>query len=128
VAGLLDPNHKKPWGVQTLELVKFADRFRGASTGKWARLSARAQDGREIWVNSCASCHVGPGDIFGGTKSGQPFVILQTLAQYQPDFFRLYVRDPKKANPMARMEAHAHYTDAQLAALIAFVTAEPGDK
>ena len=42
VAGLLDANHKKPWGVVTLELASYGARFQGAYRGPWARLTARA--------------------------------------------------------------------------------------
>lgn len=125
VASLLDPGHKKPWGVSAIELARFADRFHGAFAGKWAALSDRAAEGREIWINSCASCHAGPGGIFGGSKSGQPFSVLAAIAGYDPALFRRYVRAPKSENPSAKMEPHPHYTDAQLDALLAFITAEP---
>lgn len=125
VAELRDPGHKKPWGVTTLELAMFADKFQGALSGPWAALSLRAEQGRVLWVNSCASCHIGPGGAFGGTKSGQPFLVLQTLARCEPAFFKLYVRDPKSANPSAHMEGHPHYREEELEALSAFITAEP---
>jgi len=124
VAQLLDPGHKKPWDVTTLEFVNFSERFYGAYAGKWSALSARAAAGREIWINSCASCHPGPGRIFGGTKSGQPFPVLEALASCNADFFKLYVHDPRAANPAAKMEAHSHYNDTQLDELVAFVIAE----
>ncbi len=125
VSALLDPGHKKPWSVVSVELARFDNTFHDALSGKWANLSPRGNQGREIWINSCASCHAGPGKIFGGTKSGQPFVVLETLARCEPAFFKLYVRNPKAANPSGHMEAHPHYSDDQLDALIAFVTAEP---
>jgi len=124
VAGLLDPGHKKPWGVTTLELASFAERYGDAYHGQWAQLSDRAQQGRDIWINSCASCHAGPGAIFGGSKSGQPFAVIEAIAGYNPELFRRYVRAPQSVNPQAKMEAHPHYTDEQLAAVIAFVGAE----
>ena len=124
VTGLLDPGHKRPWGVTTLELARYNERYADSYRGKWAQLSSRAQLGREIWVNSCASCHAGPGATFGGTKSGQPFAVVQAIAGYNPELFRQYVRAPKSVNPQAKMEAHPHYTDDQLAALAAFVGAE----
>jgi hypothetical protein len=125
VSALLDPGHKKPWSVVSVELARFGDTFHDALSGKWANLSRRGDQGREIWINSCASCHAGPGKIFGGAKSGQPFMVLETLARCEPAFFKLYVRNPKAANPSGHMEAHPHYSDDQLDALIAFVTAEP---
>lgn len=123
VARLLDAEHKKPWGVTTLEVANFAARFHAIYSGRWAHPSPAAAQGREIWVNSCASCHAGPDGSFGGTKSGQPFAVLAALARCDPPFFKLYVHDPKAANPEARMEPHPRYTDAQLDELVAFVAA-----
>lgn len=124
VATLLDAGHKKPWGVTTLEVATYADRYHDVYAGKWAALSARAEAGREIWINSCASCHRGPGTTFGGTKSDRPFEVLAAHAGYNAAYFKKYVRAPKSVMPGATMEAHPHYTDEQLAELIAFLTAE----
>lgn len=124
VATLLDAGHKRPWGVTALEFVNFAERQRDVFSGRWAAPSAAAQVGREIWVNSCASCHQGPGRMFGGTKSDRPFPVLVAHAAYNADYFRKYVRDPQGVIAGAKMEAHPHYTDEQLAALIAFITAD----
>jgi cytochrome c2 len=125
VATLLDPGHKKPWGTTTLEVANYAERYHDAYSGKWAALSARAEAGREIWINSCASCHHGPGATFGGTKSDRPFEVLAAHAGYNAAYFKKYVRAPKTAMPGATMEAHPHYTDEQLNELIAFIVAEP---
>ncbi len=124
VASLLDAGHKRPWGVNAIEVAAYADRFSGALQGRWAELSPRAEAGRELWVNSCTSCHGGPGGAFGGTKGERPFETLALLAR-DPGWFRRYVRDPKRVDPAAKMEPHPHYSDAQLDALIAFINAEP---
>lgn len=121
---LLDVGHKRPWGVNAIEIANFAEREKDAFTGNWATLSPAAQSGRELWVNSCASCHQGPGKIFGGTKSDRPFQVLQVHATYNADYFKKYVRTPQALNPAAKMEAHPHYTDEQLDALMAFITAD----
>jgi len=125
VAPLMDGAHKRPWGVVQLEFASYAERFGGAYRERWAGLSPRAVAGRDLWINSCASCHQGPGRIFGGTKSDRPFEALVALALGDAGYFRQYVRDPKSKVPGATMEPHPHYTDDQLAALIAFITAEP---
>lgn len=125
VAQLLDGAHKRPWGAVALEIANFSERFADAYRGKWADISPRATLGRELWINSCASCHRGPGNVFGGTKSDRPFEVLVAHAAYNAEYFRHYVRDPKSKLPGATMEPHPHYTDEQLAALIAFITAEP---
>jgi hypothetical protein len=123
LAGYLDLEHKKPWGVTTLEVASFADRYRGAFTGKWASLSPAAQRGREIWINSCASCHPGPAGTFSGTKSERPFQVIAAYAGYDRGFFVKYVRDPKSLVASAKMEPHPDYTDAELSDLIEFITA-----
>jgi len=117
-----DIEHKKPWGVTTLEIASFAGRYRAIYSGKWAELSDQARDGREIWVNSCASCHQGPGGIFGGTKAGRPFEVIAAYAGYDRSYFTRYVRDPKALVPCAKMEPHPKYTDNDLSHLIAFIT------
>jgi cytochrome c1 len=124
VAQLLDAPHKKPWGVTEVEVANYAEKFAGAYAGPWAALSPAAVQGREIWINSCACCHEGPGQIFSGTKCNQPFPVVQAIAGYNPDFFKKYVRDPQTMMAGAMMEAHPHYTDPQLEVLIAFITAD----
>jgi hypothetical protein len=121
VALFRDLEHKKPWGVTTLEIASFTERYRPIFTGRWASLSAAARDGRDIWINSCACCHKGPGGKFGGTKANRPFEVLAAYAGYDRAFFTKYVRDPKSLVPCAKMEPHPNYTDEDLADLIAFI-------
>jgi len=121
---VLDAAHKKPWGVISVEVANFAERFGAGYTGAWAALSPAAAQGREIWVNSCACCHQGPGGMYSGTKCPQPFPVIQAIAGYNTDFFKKYVRAPKSLVPEALMEAHPHYTDEQLDELVAFITAD----
>jgi cytochrome c2 len=123
VAQFLDIEHKKPWAVTTLELGNFAAKYRGIYTGRWASLPPDADAGRQIWINSCACCHPGPAGTFGGTKAGRPFAVIAAYAGADPAFFRKYVRNPKSLVASAKMEAHPHYTDAELGQLIAFITA-----
>ena len=121
-----DVEHKKPWGVTTLEVASYTDRFGGFYSGRWAALGASAKAGREIWIHSCASCHSGPGNTFGGTKAGKPFQVLAAYAAYDRAFFSKYVRDPKSLVPCAKMEPHPRYTDAQMQELIDFVSLGSG--
>ena len=124
VKQLLDVNHKKPWSVTTLEVANYTERFEPAYRGTRADLTPIAQEGRTIWINSCASCHAGPGGMFGGTKSDRPFEVLAAHARHNAAYFKRYVRNPQGEVAGAKMEAHPHYTDAQLDALIAFITAD----
>jgi hypothetical protein len=128
VSQLPDISHKQPWGVSAIKLVREAEEFAPLASGAWASLSASALRGRELWVHSCYSCHKGPGEEFGGTKSGRPFAVLQAYAKHNPAYFKNYVRDPKKLNASTQMSAHPHYSDAQIADLKAFVLAETEKK
>ncbi len=121
---ILDVGHKRPWGVNNVQFVSLAEIMAPARSGPWANLSKRGEDGRELWINSCSSCHEGPQGLSGGNKSQRPFPILAVHAQHNEDFFRQYVRDPKSLVPSATMEPHPHYSDEQLDALVAFITAE----
>ena len=69
------------------EAARVADRFSGIYSGEFEALSAPEKVGREIWVNSCASCHEGPSGIFGGTKAGRPFQVVRAYARYDRHFF-----------------------------------------
>jgi cytochrome c2 len=122
-ATFLDLEHKKPWGVTAIEVADFADRFGGIYSGKFAALGPGAKAGREIWINSCASCHAGPAGTFGGSKADRPFQVIAAYAVYDRPFFVKYVRDPKSLVASAQMEGHPHYTDAQFSDLIAFIAA-----
>ena len=122
VSTYLDINHKRPWAVTLIEAANYEKRFASLYSGNGARLSPQAVQGREIWINSCFSCHQGPGaQPLGGTKANRPFPVLVAHATYNADYFKGYVRDPKKMMSGAKMEAHPHYTEAQLDALIAFL-------
>ncbi|MBC8012030.1 MAG: cytochrome c [Burkholderiales bacterium] len=121
VAAMLDVSHKRPWGVSRLRVVREADALKPFGEGEWAGLSASGLRGRELWVNSCFSCHKGPGEELGGTKGGRPFAVIRAYAQFNPGYLKTYVRTPTELNPSAKMAAHPHYTDEQLGELIDFI-------
>jgi cytochrome c2 len=104
-------------------VAAYGDRFKGMYSGKWASLPPRARAGREIWVNSCASCHSGPKASFGGTKADRPFEVIAAYAEFDRPFFMKYVRDPKGLVASAKMEPHPWYTDPQLGDLVSFIAA-----
>jgi cytochrome c553 len=118
-----DIEHKKPWGVTALEVASYAERFNAVYAGRFASLSAPARDGREVWINSCASCHEGPPGTFGGTKAARPYQVIAAYALHDRAFFEKYVRDPKSLVPCAQMEPHPRYTDQEMAGLVAFIAA-----
>ncbi len=118
---LLDASHKRPWGVDCLEIVDYPERFARFYQGALASASTSVAEGRDIWVNSCFSCHNVPEAELGGTKAGRPMQIVMMQAVYNSAYFKGYVRDPSKLNPNAKMQAHPHYSEAQLEGLIGFL-------
>jgi len=123
VAQLTDAGHKRPWRIVTLEVARYAERFAGFYRGPWAKPSPAVAAGRELWIHSCASCHTGPADTFGGTKGDRPFALMTAHAARNAPYLTLYVRNPADFVPTAKMQPHPHYTDAQLDALVAFLAA-----
>lgn len=122
VSALLDIGHKRPWGVDTVEIANYASRFTPLLSTPATPLSPLATEGRTLWVDSCFSCHEAPGsEKLGGTKAARPLPILALHATYNPAYFKTYVRTPTSLNPAAKMEPHPHYTEGQLDALIAFL-------
>jgi hypothetical protein len=118
-----DIGHKRPWGIVSVRLSSMQESFGAFFRGRWAAPGPAAAAGREIWINSCASCHPGPPGATGGTKSGRPIEIVQAIAGANRSFFMQYVRQPTSLDPAAKMEAHPWYSDAELDQLIAFLTA-----
>jgi len=117
-----DIGHKRPWGVVSVRLSSMQESFGAFFRGRWASPSPEAAAGREIWINSCASCHPGPPGAIGGTKSGRPMEIVQAIAGANRSFFMQYVRQPTSLDPAAKMEPHPWYSDAEFDQLIAFLT------
>lgn len=122
VRAVLDIGHKEPWAVNRLSVIAYRARFASLYSTK---TSPAIDQGRQIWVNSCFSCHLGPDRETGGNKSGIPFGVVQSYAHHNTSYLKQYIRDPKKLVPAARMEPHPHYTDDQLNALIAFLRSLP---
>lgn len=123
---LLDAGHKRPWGVNLIEFINYEERFAVWYNGALKDASPIVAEGRYIWVNACFSCHNEPKENLGGIKGARSIQILESHAVYNEAYFKTYVREPKKFNPMAMMEPHPHYTDAQLDALVAFLKATMG--
>jgi hypothetical protein len=122
-ASYRDIEHKKPWGIGMIKLVSYAEEFKAVYTGPYAHLSAGAADGREIWINSCLCCHAGPASLFAGVKADRPYEVLVAYALYKPTYFKSYVRNPQDEASCAQMEAHPHYSDAELQHIIDFIVA-----
>jgi mono/diheme cytochrome c family protein len=69
-------------------------------------------------MGSCISCH-NIGDN-GGVVAQRPWSLISMFAVSSPDYFRKYVVNPTKVNPMAKMPAHPNFDDKTLDALQAY--------
>ncbi|MEM9025503.1 MAG: c-type cytochrome [Verrucomicrobiota bacterium] len=117
--------NKRPWGVVSVTFGKYDEMFSAFYSGVYEDLTGPAVEGREIWVNSCASCHQAAGNGIGGHRAVRPWEVLAVHASVNVDYFKNYVLDPKSVNPVAEMEAYPEYSDAQLDTIIAFLTHGP---
>lgn len=117
-----DPTHKRPWGVESVTFGTYSELFSVLYEEPYIELSESAALGRDIWINSCSSCHQAPGNGIGGRKAARPWEILAVHAKLNKDYFRQYVRNPQAINPAAQMEAHPQYSDEELEALMDFLS------
>jgi len=83
-------------------------------------LSARAAEGRGLFLKRCNTCHQGPAGA-GGNSSNRPFTILTTLATHSPEYFVKLVTHPKTFYPETSMPPHPDFDAGSFEALIAFL-------
>jgi len=95
---------KNPSGVVELRAVNYASYYAPYYTGPFARLDGPAARGREYFLNNCAACHSGPGEV-GGKKSTRPWLVLGALVTANPDYVRAFLAEPKKFLPGVSMTA-----------------------
>lgn len=107
--------------IVEIRAVNTLQRYAPFYAGPLEKLSPQADDGRTLFLRQCNNCHQGPGQI-GGNVSQRPFTLLQIHATLNADYFRRFVRDPKKFIPNTMMPRHEDFTDDMLAQLIAFLS------
>lgn len=120
-ADLVDGWSKRPWGAFGMEIVNFRDEYAPIFTGAFSQLSDSAVQGRELYLNNCASCHRWEDGQFGGGTSKLAFPVLASLAVYNNDYFRDFVGNPSKYIKGVYMPAHAHYSDTHFEKLTDFL-------
>jgi mono/diheme cytochrome c family protein len=107
-----------PWDVVRLDFASQAETF-GAITprGSFAEGSPE-MEGFAIAKQNCLRCHsLGR---FGGTKAGKSWTALGGIAERRPEWFAVYVRDPKAVDADAKMPGNPVYDGATTAALTAY--------
>ena len=115
-----DP-HRYPWPYQlvSIEAAPFEREFpHTAPTG--APEGAAAWRGFALFRTECIACHSVNGE---GGKIGPDLNVPRSIVEYRPvDQIKAYVRDPQSFR-YTSMPAHAHLSDADLDALVAYFEA-----
>ncbi|MFM7099773.1 MAG: hypothetical protein ACKO3N_01220 [Verrucomicrobiota bacterium] len=120
-AGGLDEGRRYPYAVTRLECTTAAltlDRLRPPPGSGPAAL-----EGYRLAVRDCLSCHDHEG--FGGINSNRPWLLLKTWSR-NTNYFRRYVREPRKVQPTSRMPGFSHYGGEALDVLQAYFGSLPG--
>ena len=78
------------------------------------------QQGRDLFLQRCNGCHLGPGGV-GGNVALRPFEVLQGHANYNQDYFKSMVVDPDQFFPGTAMPGNPDFELADLDALITFL-------
>ncbi len=121
--GLLDPPHKNPWGVTEMIVTSKQRAYSG-----WGENlpNQEAIAGKQIFKNSCASCHDTGNGLMGGQVSTRNIQMLAVFAQNSEEYFRKMLIAPKETNPLAeKMPSYKHYTEKQVSELLAFMKSIP---
>ncbi len=122
--GLLNPEHKKPYGVTGLEFTRRQLKLEELYRGTFAKLPPQAARGREIYVGACLSCHRPISAPFGGTLSNRNLEVIAVQAKYNRQYFLNWVRDPQGQIENVAMASHP-YPDELMDQLIAFLEKIP---
>jgi mono/diheme cytochrome c family protein len=110
--------HRWPWPYQLVEIevVEFASRFPHVVPAG-AAAEGPEQRGFAIFRRECIACHAVNGE--GGTV-GPELNVPRSIVEYRPaEQLREFIRDPRSFR-YTSMPAHAHLSDADLDALLAY--------
>ncbi len=118
---LFDPDNKRPFGVDRIQIGAYEDLMAPLYTGALADVTEVVAAGRHDYVNNCMSCHAWEDEELGGVLSNRNSTILGVHARYNADYFKNYVYEPSRFIPDVLMPAHPHYTDEKIEAIAAFL-------
>ncbi|MEM7791369.1 MAG: cytochrome c [Verrucomicrobiota bacterium] len=122
---ILDPDNKRPYGVNKITIGPYETIFEKLYSGPLATLEKDLAAGRTIFINNCMSCHAWEPDGLGGRFSNRVVPILSMHAQFNAQYFKEYVYDPTKFQPDVLMPKHPHYEDETIQSIINFLKAVP---
>ncbi len=99
---LLDVGHKKPWGVNEIRFETESEVLAPAFAMKRQQLSASGEHGRELWINSCSSCHIGPGDWSEVTKANDRLSSLKRMPATMKTTFVVTCGSRRRSYPVPK--------------------------
>lgn len=91
--------------VVEMRAINLKAHYAEFNEGAMARLSPTATAGKKIFIQHCNNCHEGPSGV-GGNTSQRPFLLLQTHATLNEEYFRKMVQRPKDFFPDTLMPPH----------------------
>lgn len=118
--------HRWPWPYQLarIAIARFDERF-PHTVPVGAAEDGPARRGFEIFRRECAMCHAVNGE---GGSVGPELNVPRSIVEYRPaEQIKAYVRNPQSFR-YTSMPPHAHLSDADLDALVAYFTHMSGHK
>jgi len=111
-------SHPRPWQLQTIEMAKFDAIYPHTSPG--TPEGSPASKGYAIFRDQCVRCHAINRE---GGHVGPDLNVPQNILEYRPEAqVRAYIKNPL-AFRYGNMPAHPNLSDADLDALVAYLTA-----
>lgn len=111
-------SHPRPWQLATIEMAKFDAIYPHTSPG--SPEGSPAANGYALFRDQCVRCHAVNRE---GGRVGPDLNVPQNILEYRPEAqVRAYIKDPR-AFRYGNMPAHPTLTDADLDALVAYLSA-----
>jgi mono/diheme cytochrome c family protein len=107
-----------PWAVVRLDFRNEREVLQAIAPRGPRANDDSVQAGYRIAQQNCFRCHNMGRE--GGTKAGRPWLVLAAWATAAPEYFSVYVRDPKSKNANAEMPGNPNYDDGTINALISY--------
>lgn len=119
-----DANYKWPYQLVSLSVETFDRRYGNAAPGDGA--SEEVRRGFRLFVQNCASCH--SVNLVGGELAPELNVPRNVTEYWSAEHLAAFVKAPNTYRARSKMPGFAHLTDAERAAILAYLAAMRGRK
>jgi mono/diheme cytochrome c family protein len=119
-----DANYKWPYQLVSLSVETFDRRYSDAAPGDVA--SEEARRGFRLFVQHCAACH--SVNLVGGDLAPELNVPRNITEYWSAEHLAGFIKAPEAYRARSKMPGFAHLTDAERAAVLAYLAAMRGRK